>query len=205
MDLAPVLDLDAGNGPNNSDADGTRSFSLDESIAASDGLAFAAGLRTGGVIPVVKHFPGLGNASGNTDATPATTLPWSELQQHGLLPFSAAVAQGYPAVMVSNASVPGLTTLPASISSTLITGVLRTQAQIGYSVPAATVAALAAGADMMLFSSDAAHVASTTAVIVQAIRAAVNNGSLQLSRLEDAVAHILATKGIDPCIVAPPA
>ena len=64
MDLAPVLDLDNGVGPNNRDPDGTRSFSLNPGVAAADGVAFLQGLEAGGVVPVVKHFPGLGQASG---------------------------------------------------------------------------------------------------------------------------------------------
>src|SRR5579862_8488217 len=116
MDLAPVLDLDNGVGPNNHDPDGTRSFSLNPTVAAADGVAFLQGLEAGGVIPVVKHFPGLGQASANTDVAPATTQPWSALQHAGLLPFRSAIASGAPVVMIANASVPGLTALPASIS-----------------------------------------------------------------------------------------
>jgi beta-N-acetylhexosaminidase len=74
------------------------------------------------VIPVVKHFPSLGGASANTDDGPATTLPYSNVVSAALVPFEAAVNVGLPAVMVSNASVPGLTTLPASLSTAAIGG-----------------------------------------------------------------------------------
>ena len=174
MDLAPVLDLDAGQGPNNRDPDGTRSFSLNAATAAADGTAFMAGLEAGGIVPVVKHFPGLGEATGNTDDGPASTLPWTTLQHAGLVPFQDAIGAGTPAVMIANAVVPGLTTLPASIAPNLITGVLRDQlgfqglvitdslsagalADIGYSVPKAVVAAVAAGADMVLFTAAASR------------------------------------------------
>ncbi|MGE5826893.1 MAG: glycoside hydrolase family 3 N-terminal domain-containing protein, partial [Micromonosporaceae bacterium] len=63
MDLAPVLDLDDRPGPSDANPDGTRSFSKDEKIAETNGLAFANGLRAAGVVPVVKHFPGLGGAT----------------------------------------------------------------------------------------------------------------------------------------------
>jgi hypothetical protein len=55
--------------------------------ASQYGLAFADGLEAGGVVPVVKHFPGLGGSSGNTDDGPAQTLPYATLQQGGLIPF----------------------------------------------------------------------------------------------------------------------
>lgn len=216
MDLAPVLDVDGGQGPNDRDPDGTRSFSADEKVAATDGLAFAAGLRAGGIEAVVKHFPGLGGATGNTDATPAATPPWSTLQRVGLLPFEDAIHANAPAVMIANASVPGLTELPASISSAVITGVLRHQlgyqglvitdslsakalSAIGYSVPAATVAAIEAGADAVLYSADPAKVAALTNETVSALVSAVRSGTLDRSRLVGAVTHILTVKGVDLC------
>lgn len=216
MDLAPVLDLDAGEGPNESDADGTRSFSVVPDVATADGLAFAAGMESAGVVPVVKHFPGLGGASGNTDAMPASTLPWDVLQTGGLTPFTAAVRARVPAVMVTDATVPGLTTLPASLSPAVITGVLRNRlgfgglvltdtlsavsvSAAGYSVAAAAAAALAAGADMVLFNGDAAAVPSLASQTVQRIVDAVSSGALSRSRLEDAVLHVLATKRVSLC------
>ena len=130
MDLAPVLDADGGQGPDDQDPDGTRSFSAHEKIASADGLAFAAGLQAGGVVPVVEHFPGLGGATGNTDVMPASTPPWSTLKRVGLVPFENAVDAKVPAVMISNATIPGLVGLPASVSSAVITGLLRDQ--LGY-------------------------------------------------------------------------
>jgi beta-N-acetylhexosaminidase len=216
MDLAPVLDLDNGEGPNNQDPDGTRSFSLNANITAAAASAFAAGLTAGGVIPVVKHFPGLGQATANTDVKPATTLPWTTLEAAGLLPFRSAIAAGAPAVMIANAVVPGLSTLPASISPNAITGELRGRlgfqglvmtdslsagalVDIGYNVPKAVVAAIAAGADMVLYTAAAASVASLTNSTVAALVAAVGAGTLARTRLESAVGHILAVKKVDLC------
>ena len=216
MDLAPVLDVDGGAGPNNQDPDGTRSFSDNEKVVATDALAFESGLAAGGIIPVVKHFPGLGGATGNTDVMSASTVPWRILQRVGLVPFEDAVAAQVPVVMVANASVPGLTELPASISENVITGVLRNQlgfhglvitdslsaislSGIGYSVPAASVAALEAGVDMVLFNADAAATSSLTSQIVSALVAAVGTGKLARSQLVNAVTHILTLKHVQVC------
>ncbi len=214
MDLAPVLDVDGGPGPDDRDPDGSRSFSANEVTASADARAFAAGLGAGGVIAVAKHFPGLGSASGNTDVTPATTQPWSDLQRVGLVPFADAVAARVPAIMVANAVVPGLTTLPAGISPTAITGVLRDRLgydglvltdslsaaalrDIGYAVPRAATAALSAGADMFL--SEETDPGVVTTQTVDAIVTAVRDGRISRSRLENAVAHIVTAKGIDLC------
>jgi beta-N-acetylhexosaminidase len=216
MDLAPVLDLDDGVGPNNRDPDGTRSFSLNPKVASADGIAFLQGLEAGGIVPVVKHFPGLGEASGNTDVAPATTQPWSSLEQSGLLPFEGAIAAGAPAVMIANATVPGLTNLPASISPEVITTVLRGQlgfhglvitdslsagalVDIGYSVPRAVVAAITAGADMVLYTAATSQVGALTSATAAALVAAVDAGTLDRSRLVAAVADILAVKHVDLC------
>ncbi len=216
MDLAPVMDVDDGQGPNDRDPDGTRSFSLNPAIASADANAFSAGLLAGGIIPVAKHFPGLGQATANTDVKPATTLPWTTLEGAGLVPFKAAIAAGATAMMIANASVPGLTTLPASISPVLITDVLREQlgfqglvmtnslsagalVDVGYTVPKAVLAAITAGADMVLFTAPAANVASLTATIVATLDSAVADGTLGRTRLESAASHVLAAKHVDLC------
>jgi beta-N-acetylhexosaminidase len=215
MDLAPVMDLDAGYGPTASNPDGTRSFSADPHIAAADSSAFAAGLSAAGVTPVGKHFPGLHGVGDNTDLGPAQTWSWSVLQQHGLLPFVTAFGGGLPAVMLSNASVPGLSTLPSSISPQVV-GVLRGQlgfkgliltdsltagaiTKIGLSAPSAIAAAIVAGADMVLYDDANVDVGATARAAVAAIGAAVSNGRLPRAQLLASVSRVLAAKHVDLC------
>jgi beta-N-acetylhexosaminidase len=215
MDLAPVLDLSDGPGPDAADPDGPRSFSIRESIATAYGLAFAQGLQEGGVIPVVKHFPGLGQASYNTDFGPASDPPLSVLQAGSLRPFEAAIGAGLPAVMVGNVSIPGLTGgLPATLSTAAITGLLRHRLgfqglvltdslsalavqDAGYSVPQAAARAIEAGADMVLFDSPDPEV--TTNEVIASIAAAVTSGRLSAARLDDAVQHVLKAKNVSLC------
>ncbi|MBO0692937.1 MAG: glycoside hydrolase family 3 protein [Acidimicrobiaceae bacterium] len=214
VDLAPVLDVDGGDGPSATDADGSRSFSADPTTAGTYGVAFLQGLRQAGVIPVVKHFPGLGGSYGNTDDAPAATQPLSSLLTSGLPPFKSAIAAGAPAVMIANASVPGLTNLPASLSSNVIEGLLRGQlgftglvltdslsagavSQAGYSVPQAAVAAIAAGADQILFGSTPAD--QVAEQVIGAIVAANQAGTLSTSRLNEAVGHVISAKGVNLC------
>jgi beta-N-acetylhexosaminidase len=225
-DLAPVLDVDARPGPSSSNADGDRSFSGDAQVAAAYGGAFMAGLRAAGVLPVVKHFPGLGGADRNTDVGPAATRPLATLRVRDLVPFRAAIHAGAPAVMTSNASVPGLTTLPASLSRAVIVGLLRHE--LGFdglvvtdslsagaiqavtpSLADATIRALAAGADLVLFGStltpadDMAlqppRALATYRSVVASIVAAVQTHRLPVSRLDDAVGHLLAAKHAGLC------
>jgi beta-N-acetylhexosaminidase len=214
MDLAPVLDLASGPGPDALHTDGPRSFSPDPATATSYGVAFLNGLRAGGVVPVIKHFPGEGAATANTDDGPATTPPISYLRTSDLIPFKAALAAGASAVMVGNASVPGLTDSPASLSSTVIQGLLRDQlgftglimtdtltagaiTATGLSAAQASAQAIEAGADMVLFNSTTPLV--TAQSIVDQVTADVTGDSISVQQLNSAVNTILTTKGVNLC------
>jgi beta-N-acetylhexosaminidase len=217
-DLAPVADVDArAVEPGEDDPDGYRSFSGVPATAAADVVAFAKGLREAGVLAVVKHFPGLGGATGDTDYRPAATLPWTTLMTTGLVPFRSAIASGVSAIMVSNASVPGLTSLPASISSVAI-NYLREQMGFGglivtdslsagalsavhLGVPLASAMALEAGADMVLAGSPPSPSAALqlAAQTSSEIQRAVQSGALSLSTLQNAAAQVLASVNTLSC------
>ncbi len=218
MDLAPVADIDARPGPNAMNADGTRAFSGSVATTSRDVLAFANGLERGGIIPVIKHFPGLGGTVGNTDFVAASTPPWKVVQGTGLIPFERAIDAGIPAVMVSNAVIPGLSRTPASLSRVVVTGELRARLHFrgliltdslsavairdAYaSLGAAAVAALIAGDDMVLFNAGTAELSTTTAGIVLAVRSALARGSISRAQIEHAAATVLETKHIDHCLV----
>ncbi|HEY5267293.1 MAG TPA: glycoside hydrolase family 3 N-terminal domain-containing protein [Acidimicrobiales bacterium] len=212
-DLAPVLDVDGrAQEPGAANPDGYRSFSGVPSKAASDGVAFLNGLRSAHITSVVKHFPGLGHATGNTDYGPAATLPWATLKTTGLVPFQAAINDGVTAVMLSNATIPGFTSLPSSISPNVIqylrqhmgfTGLIVTDvlsagalSLIHLGVPAASVKALEAGADLVLAGSPASPAASLHLALLtsNAIQKAVTSGALSQATLDAAAAQVLASE-----------
>ncbi len=221
MDLAPVLDVDGrAVEPGAQDPDGFRSFSGKTSVVSADGVAFMQGMVDGGVVPVVKHFPGLGGVSQNTDDGPAHTLPWPTLEKVALPPFEAAIKAGAPAVMVSNASVPRFTELPASLSPGIVTRELRkdlgfkglivtdslsaraiTDPPLSLTVPEAAADALVAGDDLVLYglSDSTSQDLATAAATTNAIVAAVGDGKLSKTQLVDAVAQVLAAKKVNLC------
>ena len=80
---------------------------------------------------MVKHFPGEGQASANSDYSPASTPSLPSLEKSDLGPFSEAIHSELPAVMVGNAIIPGLTTGPASLSPAAIGDLLRRQLGFG--------------------------------------------------------------------------
>jgi beta-N-acetylhexosaminidase len=168
MDLAPVADVDGSHAyPGANNADGLRSFSGTTSVVSKDVLAYLKGFKGTNVVAVVKHFPGLGGVSPNTDDGAASTKSWSTVQATTLAPFVAAIHAGVSALMVANVKIPGLTNLPATLSPAVMS-VLRNQlnfhglivtdslsagaiTQAHFGVNSAAVASLAAGSDLILF------------------------------------------------------
>lgn len=216
VDLAPVADLDDGDGPDLQHPAGRRSYSADPAVASSDVSAFVTGLQSGGVAAVVKHFPGLGTADGNTDASVSTTASWAQIQGRDLAPFTAAIQAGVKGVMVSLALVPGLTEQPAALSPAVMRvlrqdlrfrGVVFTDslsagavsgARLG--VPDAAVRALQAGADDVLFGTgETTDGAALAGQVKAAVIRAVNAGALSRARLQEAAWRVAVAQGSTPC------
>lgn len=98
MDFAP--DADVNTNPDNPII-GTRAFSSDAATAAEMAAAAADGLRTSGILPTLKHFPGHGDTAEDSHTALAVTYKTlDELQACELLPFAADT--GLHAVMVGH-------------------------------------------------------------------------------------------------------
>jgi beta-N-acetylhexosaminidase len=149
VDLAPVLD--AASGPL-----GPRQFRR-PGLA----LAFARGVRAGGAVPCVKHFPGLGSAPVSTDQRPRVH---ARVRESELATFGAAVGGGIQCVMTSHAFYGRFGGKRASLAP----GAYRLLRRLGfrgvaitdsldvagsaYAVPWA-LRAIRAGADLLLFTN----------------------------------------------------
>ncbi|HEX2414173.1 MAG TPA: glycoside hydrolase family 3 N-terminal domain-containing protein [Thermoleophilaceae bacterium] len=120
VNLAPVADVAR---PGSIMA--SRAFPGDAASVAEAIEASVRGLTRAGVAATVKHFPGLGGATVNTDDAPAT-VP-GELDED-LVPYRAAIDAGTPLIMASHALYPALDDRAiASQSRTIISGLLREQ------------------------------------------------------------------------------
>ena len=91
VDFAPVVDV--GGQPANS-VIGDRAFSDDPAVVARYAGAFADGLRAAGVLPVLKHFPGHGHASGDSHKGRVTTPPLADLRATDLRPYTELLDTG---------------------------------------------------------------------------------------------------------------
>ncbi len=114
IDFAPVVDI--SNAPDDT-VIGDRSFGADPAVVTDYAGAYARGLRDAGLLPVLKHFPGHGNGSGDSHTGSVTAPPIADLQNADLVPYRTLSAQLPVGVMVGHMQVPGLTgNEPASLS-----------------------------------------------------------------------------------------
>jgi beta-N-acetylhexosaminidase len=206
VNFAPVLDLstpDAGNGI------GDRAFADDPRVVTLlAGLYAAAHLRAG-VVPVGKHFPGLGGAGGDThQILPMVLRTRSRLLREDLLPYRRLRAS-LPMVMIGHAFYPALqgkVEQPASLAAGIVTTLLRRQ--VGYrglvltddlemgavdqslDGGAQAMSALRAGADGLMFCRSEDRIRQAAA----ALRKAADSGELPAARLRASLRRIQSVK-----------
>ncbi|HZY95728.1 MAG TPA: glycoside hydrolase family 3 N-terminal domain-containing protein [Candidatus Cybelea sp.] len=200
LDFAPVLDL-ATNA--NNTVIGTRSFGADPQQVAALGLAFARGLQRGGILPCYKHFPGHGPTEVDShEALPTIDADEASLRARDLIPFVAVAAEA-PTIMSAHILARAFdperpSTLSRRIATELlrrelgfrgafVTDCLEMQAVAARGADRNAVDALAAGADLLLFSHDS----ELAAAAANAIEAAVNDGRVSRERLAEAHGRVL--------------
>jgi beta-N-acetylhexosaminidase len=202
LNLAPVADVRTNPGDQ---------VILDRSFGSSPALVSALvgaavqGLHDGGVGATLKHFPGLGGAAGDPHLAiptdPESEAQWERVQMPA---FQAGIAAGADAVMTTAVYVPGLGggNTPAMFSPPVV-GRLRAQLGFGgvivtdsmsmggvsarYSLPQATILALAAGNDLVLLGyTDPGYQAEAMA----AVSAAVQSGRLDRVKLHESAMRV---------------
>ena len=202
LDYAPVADV-------NTDPDnpviGVRSFGSDPELVARHAAAFVRGVQDAGVAACAKHFPGHGDTVTDSHlALPTVRAPLPVLRRRELPPFRAAIRAGVRAIMCGHLLVPGIDTVPATLSRRVITDLLRGELGFGglvvtdaiemravaerYGPGEIAVRALAAGADLICLGL-AGHGADLYA-LRDAIVAAVRDGRLPEERLAEAAARV---------------
>ncbi|MGB3410862.1 MAG: glycoside hydrolase family 3 N-terminal domain-containing protein [Microthrixaceae bacterium] len=203
MNFAPVADVGSG-----SDL-GTRSFGDDPVEVSRFVTASIKAQQEAGLIPVVKHWPGIGGGKTDPHDSLDVIASLAELAQKDLVPFNAAFQAGVPAVMVAHAEVPGLTQMdePASLSPAAITEQLKGKDKFAglvitdslgmgavidkFSQDEAAEKAILAGADIALLSG-----ADVVPVAHERLTDAITTGRISQARVIDAVRKVLSTKGI---------
>jgi len=200
LDLAPVADVNSN--PINP-VIGVRAFGAEAAPVARQTAAWVAGLQEAGVAACVKHFPG----HGATSLDSHLDLPVVDEDPHAgaLEPFRAAIVAGVRAVMSAHIVVPSIDKLPATISTKIMTGVLRDELGFeglavsdglemraiaaGVGIVEGTVLALAAGCDLLCIGGGLAG-EDIANELRDAIVAAVRAGQVSEARLAEAAARV---------------
>ncbi len=127
LDLAPVADVVPAAKKRTNAPIGRlgRGYGADpEEVTAKTG-AVIEGLQDAGVAAAVKHFPGLGEVTGNTDHTADVVDRVTRAGSASLKPFRAAADGGVAAVMVSSATYPRIDRARQAVFSSKVIGLLR--------------------------------------------------------------------------------
>jgi beta-N-acetylhexosaminidase len=208
FDLAPCADV---LGSADSPAVGTRSFGADTGLVSRHTAAAVAGLQGAGVAACTKHFPGHGRTGTDTHEAIATIEgSLDDLRLRDLPPFEAAIKAGTLAIMPSHLRLPELTgDLPATVSGAALTGLLR--GELGFTgvivsdalemratrdmfgIPRAAVLAVAAGTDLLCLGRDNSE--EDYLAVREALVAAVRDGTLDGTRLEEAADRVARLRG----------
>lgn len=203
LDFAPVADvlINADN-----KVIGSRSFGSDAEIVSSMALSVADGLKSNGIIPVYKHFPGHGATAGDTHKGAASTSrTLAQMEDNELFPFKFAISGGAEMIMVAHIGAPALTgsDTPCSLSKAVVTELLRTKLEFdgiiitdaldmdaikeSYSSADAAVMAVEAGCDMLLMPED-------YSAALSGLKSAVESGRISEERINESVKRILSLK-----------
>jgi beta-glucosidase-like glycosyl hydrolase len=195
--FAPVCDLDSE--PRNPIVQ-TRSFGVDPVRVGEHAAVWIRGLQEHGALGCAKHYPGHGRTTRDSHETlPSVPAPAAELQRTDVIPFEHAIRAGVGSVMSAFVAFPGWdpSGRAASFSSQIL-GYLRDPLNFGglvvsdalimagasaaQPVPAATVSAVAAGCDALLYPDDFRQV-------VAALDHAVGEGAIPMTRADEALAR----------------
>jgi len=185
----------------------TRAFGEQPDAVGKMTAAYVRGLRAGGMLSTLKHFPG----HGDTDVDSHLGLPIinhsrERLEAVELAPFRQGLLAGADAVMVAHIELPALDNgefSPATLSRAIVTDLLRKEMKFAGLIYTdsmgmdavskrlapgeAAARAIRAGNDIVLHSPD-------DAAAVAGIKAAVEKGEIPIAQIDESVRRVLRTK-----------
>jgi beta-N-acetylhexosaminidase len=210
LNFAPVVDLDVNP---DSPAIGAldRSFSADPDVVVARATIEIDAHRAAGVRTTLKHFPGIGSSTTNTDFGVAdVTKTWTRAE---LEPFRRLIAAGEVDLVMAGHVVNGQLDAdhPASLSKPVVTDLLRdelgwdgivvtddlqaTAITRAFGRDEAVLLALEAGNDLLLFANQQLYDPKLVARVVTVVSAAVASGRIPEARIDEAYDRVQAIFG----------
>ncbi len=205
LDLAPVVDVNV-NPTNPAIGALGRSFSRHPAAVASMAGAEIRGLHESGVLAAIKHFPGMGSATANSDDAPVdVTATWTKAE---LEPYATLIDARLPDLVMSANIVDRHLDpdAPASLSAAIVDGLLR--GQLGWTGPVITdslsavaissrfsrletiARAIDAGNDILLFPNQGAYAPDLAHLLVDDVVRLVESGRISEARIDRSVARL---------------
>ena len=210
LNFAPVVDLDVNP---RSPAIGAldRSFSADADLVVEHASIEIDAHRAAGVRTTLKHFPGIGSSTTNTDFGVAdVTKTWTRAE---LEPFRRLIAAGMVDLVMAGHVVNGQLDpdRPASLSRPVVTDLLRGELgwdgivvtddlqaaaiTTAFGRDEAVLLALEAGNDLLLFANQQVYDPGLVSRVVKLVAAAVASGRIRESRIDEAYGRVQAMFG----------
>jgi beta-N-acetylhexosaminidase len=211
LNFAPVLDVEV-NPDNPIIAQRERSFSNDPATVATYAQLFSQQFLSEGVECAYKHFPGHGSSTGDSHlGFVDVTDTWQEQE---LLPYQELLSRPNHCGIIMSAHIVNrhldVTGLPATLSQTILTGILRHELQFDgviitddlqmkaitdrYGLENAVTMAINAGADLLIFGNQLGDKEQNAQDIIQLIEKKVEQGEISQERIDDAYQHIRRLK-----------
>lgn len=205
LNFAPVLDVNSN--PDNPII-GSRAFGSTPERVVEIALAWARGLRDGGIIPCGKHFPGHGDTNKDSHLElPMVGKSLDQLKATELAPFAAACRSEIESLMTAHLLYPALDPqFPATLSERIITGWLRQQLGYDgvvfsddlamraisdrYAVEDRALFSLMAGVDVLLFC----HELDDAMQAVEAINNAAESDAAVRARVDKSYKRVVTLK-----------
>ena len=201
LDFAPVADTFSNS---SNDVIGDRCYSDSYEECASLVSNAVKGFADGNVLCTLKHFPGHGDAAGDShDGAAKSDKTLDELKKEDIVPFEAGIKAGAPFVMVGHITMVEVDNEIASLSKIVITdtlkgelgydGIVITDAldmdaiTSNYKSGEAAVKAVSAGVDMLLMPASLDDA-------VKGLEDAVKDGKISEDRINESVLKILTLK-----------
>jgi beta-N-acetylhexosaminidase len=205
FNFAPVVDLNV-NPSNPAIGALDRSFSAKPDVVVSCASEEIRVHRAGGVRTVIKHFPGLGSATANTDFDVVdVSKTWRPIE---LVPYQKLIAaKTVDCIMAGHVLNHQLDpSHPASLSHAIVTGLLR--GKMGWSGPVVTddmqavaitsryghaqavTLAVEAGVDLLVFGNQAVYDPNVVKETVDTVVGLVRSGKVSVAQIDQSVARV---------------
>ena len=219
LNLAPVMDTvpSAAFAPFNAPIGAyDREFGYTPVTVGSHGAAVIAGMTASGVDTTVKHFPGLGRVTGNTDTSSGVTDRVTTRHDPYLGAFAQGVAAGAPFLMMSTAYYSRIDAAhPAAFSATIINQLVRSDLRFTGVVisddlgTAKQVAAWSPGSRAVDFISAGGTMVLTVTpevlpAMYQAVLTTAQNNATFRAKVNASALRVLAAKQARGLLYGPP-